>query len=277
VTIHQGIHGGIHGDDADGVPVRVYRPDAERHPEPRAALVWAHGGGFQFGDLDMPESDAVARRLQENGILVVAVDYRLAGPGTTYPAPSDDVLTAWRWGRALCLAAGVPVERIQLGGASAGGNLAAGAVLRLLADGGDVPAAVFLAYPTLHAVPPVASPVAQAAVETLPAAQRWSAADVAAMYEAYVGGPLDGVPAPVVPGTADLEGFPPTFVLTSEVDGLRGSADEFARRLVLAGSTVLSVCEPGTVHGHLNTPDARFDASLRRVTRWLLSADELAG
>ncbi len=267
----------IHDDRADGVPVRVYRPDADLHPEPRAALVWAHGGGFVAGDLDMPESDAVARRLQENGILVVAVDYRLAGPGTTYPVPSDDVLTAWRWGREFCRTAGVPVGRIQLGGASAGGNLVAGAVLRLLAGEGDVPAAVFLAYPTLHAVPPVASPAAQAAVETLPQAERWSAADVAAMYETYLGGPLDTAPAPAVPGTADLEGFPPTFVLTSEVDGLRGSADEFARRLVLAGSPVLSVCEPGTVHGHLNTPDPRFDASLRRITRWLLSADEFAG
>ncbi len=271
------IHEGIHDDSADGVPVRVYRPDTELHPEPRAALVWAHGGGFVVGDLDMPESDAVARRLQENGILVVAVDYRLAGPGTTYPAPSDDVLTAWRWGREFCRSSGVPVQRIQLGGASAGGNLAAGAVLRLLAGGGDVPAAVFLAYPTLHAVPPAASSVAQAAVGTLPQDERWSPAQVAAMYEAYLGGPLDEAPAPAVPGTADLEGFPPTFVLTSETDGLRGSADEFARRLVLAGSPVVSVCEPGTVHGHLNTPGPLFDASLRRVVRWLLSAGELAG
>ena len=267
----------IHDDRAGDVPVRVYRPDPGLHAEPRAALVWAHGGGFAAGDLDMPESDAVARRLQENGILVVAVDYRLAGPGTTYPVPSDVVLTAWRWGREFCLAAGVPAGRVQLGGASAGGNLVAGAVLRLLADGGDVPAAVFLAYPTLHAVPPAASPVAQAAVETLPAAERWSAADVAAMYEGYLGGFLDAAPAPAVPGTADLEGFPPTFVLTSEADGLRGSADEFARRLVLAGSSVLSVCEPGTAHGHLNRPGARFDASLRRVARWLLSAQDLVG
>ncbi|MEZ0164828.1 alpha/beta hydrolase fold domain-containing protein [Kineococcus sp. LSe6-4] len=264
-----------HDDDADGVPVRVYRPDTGLHHEPRAGLVWAHGGGFVAGDLDMPESDAVARRLQDDGVLVVAVDYRRAGPGTTYPAPSDDVLTAWRWGREFCRSEGVAAERVQLGGASAGGNLAAGAVLRLLAGEGEVPAAVFLAYPTLHAVPPAASPVAQAAVETLPPDQRWSAADVAAMYEGFLGGPVQTAPAPAVPGTADLAGFPPTLVLTSEADGLRGSAEEFVRRLVLAGSPVVSVCEPGTVHGHLNTPDARFDASLRRVVRWLVSAQEL--
>ncbi|WP_432541553.1 alpha/beta hydrolase [Kineococcus sp. SYSU DK002] len=260
---------GPHGD----VAVRVYEPVGT----PVAALVWAHGGGFAAGDLDMPESDAVARRLQENGVLVVAVGYRLAGPGTYYPVPSDDVLAAWRWGREFALAAGVSPGLVQLGGASAGGNLAAGAVLRLLADGEQPPAAVFLAYPTLHDVPPEPSPAAAAAVAGLPPDQRWTAADVAAMYAGYLGGPAgpDGAPAPAVPGTADLTGFPPTFVLTSEADGLRASADEFARRLVLAGTPVFSCCEPGTEHGHLNRPGPRFDASLRRVLRWIEAAPDL--
>ena len=37
-------------------------------------LVWAHGGGFLFGDIDMPESDWVARQLAERGTTVVSVD-----------------------------------------------------------------------------------------------------------------------------------------------------------------------------------------------------------
>ncbi|NYD22987.1 alpha/beta hydrolase fold domain-containing protein [Kineococcus aurantiacus] len=260
---------GPHG----AVDVRVYEPAGT----PAAALVWVHGGGFAAGDLDMPESDAVAKRLQEDGVLVVAVGYRLAGPGTHYPVPSDDVLAAWAWGRDLALAAGVAPDRVQLGGASAGGNLVAGAVLRLLADGGDVPRAVFLAYPTLHAVPPQDSPAAARAVASLPPEQRWSPADVAAMYRGFLGPDAGEAPAAAVPGTADLTGFPPTFVLTSEADGLRGSADEFARRLVLAGTPVLSVCEPGTEHGHLNEPGPRFDASLRRVAHWVLNAPVLVG
>ncbi|PRY09775.1 acetyl esterase/lipase [Kineococcus rhizosphaerae] len=260
---------GPHGD----VDVRVYTPTGP----PAAALVWAHGGGFAAGDLDMPESDAVARRLQESGILVVAVGYRLAGPGTYYPVPSDDVLAAWRWGRDLALSSGVAPGLVQLGGASAGGNLVAGAVLRLLADGGDVPAAVFLAYPTLHDVPPAESPVAALAVAGLPQDQRWSAADVAAMYRGFLGPEQRDVPVPAVPGTADLEGFPPTFVLTSEADGLRGSADEFTRRLVFAGTPVFSCCEAGTEHGHLNRPGPAFDASLRRVAHWLLNSPALVG
>ncbi|WP_328293430.1 alpha/beta hydrolase [Kineococcus sp. NBC_00420] len=260
---------GPHGD----VDLRVYRPAGT----PDAALVWVHGGGFAAGDLDMPESDAVARALACAGVLVVAVGYRLAGPGTFYPVPSDDVLTAWRWGLEHALGAGVARDRVQLGGASAGGNLVAGAVLRLLAAGEPVPAAVFLAYPTLHAVPPLASPVADAAVQRLPEDERWPVPTVEAMYRGFVGGDPATAPAAAVPGTADLTGFPPAFVLTSEVDGLRGSADEFVRRLAAQGTSVLSVCEPGTEHGHLNRPGPEFDASLRRVVTWLRNAPELAG
>jgi acetyl esterase len=252
---------GPHGD----VAVRVYEPAGV----PAAALVWVHGGAFVGGDLDMPESDAVARRLRDDGVLVLAVGYRLAGPGSHYPVPSDDVLAAWTWGREFALDAGVPAERVRLGGASAGGNLVAGAVLRLIADGGSVPPAVFLAYPTLHSVPPQPSPAAEAALGRLPESERWADAAVEEMYRGFVGGDPSTAPEPAVPGTADLTGFPPTFVLTSEADGLRGSADEFAYRLIEQGTPVSSWCEVGTEHGHLNRPGPEFDASLGRLTHWL--------
>ncbi|WP_432496883.1 alpha/beta hydrolase [Kineococcus gypseus] len=270
-SVAAGTAPGPHGP----VEVRTYRPRGE----PVSAFVWAHGGGFAAGDLDMPESDAVARSLQDAGHLVVAVGYRLAGEGTRWPVPSDDVLAAWSWGRELAAASGVPASRTFLGGASAGGNLAAGAVLRLLDVGGDLPAGVVLAYPTLHAVPPVASAAARHAAATLPPGEeRWEPPAVAEMYTRYVGEGLDSAPAAVTPGTAPLEGFPPTFVLVSEADGLRGSAEEFAARLVGVGVPVTCVVEPGTRHGHLNRPEEpACAASLRRVDTWLRTAPDLTG
>jgi acetyl esterase len=56
--------------------VRVY-PAAEPNG---ALLVWAHGGGFLGGSLDMPEADEVARRIAESGASVVSVGYSLAPP-----------------------------------------------------------------------------------------------------------------------------------------------------------------------------------------------------
>ncbi|WP_432573859.1 alpha/beta hydrolase fold domain-containing protein [Kineococcus sp. SYSU DK005] len=256
------------------VDVRVYVPDGA----PASAFVWAHGGGFAVGDLDMPESHAVAGALQRAGHLVVAVGYRLAAEGTRWPVPSDDVLAAWRWGRDLAAAAGVDAARTFLGGASAGGNLAAGAVLRLLEAGEAPPAGVVLAYPTLHAVPPAASPAAVRALGTLPPGEeRWEPPAVRAMYAGYVGADPDGAPAAVTPGTAPLEGFPPVLVLVSEADGLRGSAEDFAARLVGAGVPVTCVLERGTRHGHLNRDEQGARASLRRIDTWLRAAPALAG
>ena len=62
--------------EADGL-VRVYPADVAT-ARPTAGLVWAHGGGFAAGDLDMPEADWVARSLAERGITVISVDYALA-------------------------------------------------------------------------------------------------------------------------------------------------------------------------------------------------------
>jgi acetyl esterase/lipase len=74
----------------------------------------------------MPESDMVARELSHRaGAVVFAVDYRLAVEGVTYPVPHDDVVAAWRWAVDEAQRLGVEPRRIALGGASAGGNLAA--------------------------------------------------------------------------------------------------------------------------------------------------------
>src|SRR5688572_23892015 len=66
--------------DGGSVAARVYRP---RHPDPKGALVWFHGGGWCVGDLE--GFDWVARGLANaSGTTVVSVDYRLA-PEHPYP------------------------------------------------------------------------------------------------------------------------------------------------------------------------------------------------
>jgi acetyl esterase/lipase len=93
------------------------------------------------------------------GAVVVSVDYRLAVGGVRFPVPHDDVVAAWRWVAAQASRLGVDPARLCLGGASAGGNLAAGAALRVREDGDAVrPARLLLVYSGLHPVLPEASP-----------------------------------------------------------------------------------------------------------------------
>ena len=242
-------------------------------------LVWAHGGGFVAGDLDMPEADWVARTLAGRGVTVVSVDYRLVGDGGgRYPAPSDDVLAAWHWTLFNADELGIDPARTAIGGASAGANLVTGAVLRLLGHepsttASMLPAGVFLAYPTLLAVQPAPDAALRALLDANPAADRFGPANVRAMYEEYLGGLVDDAPLPAVPGRAeasDLAGFPPVLMINDESDELRVSGEVFAATLQEAGVPLELATEPGTEHGHLNRPDepAASD-SIERVVRWI--------
>ena len=296
---------------ADGL-VRVYpaimsTPDAAAEA-PTPALVWAHGGGFVAGDLDMPEADWVARALAACGVTVISVDYRLASAGFHYPAASDDVIAAWRWTLYNGEALGIDPARIAIGGASAGANLVTGAVLRMLRveerptqedasrnplaqagsrDGAGAPprpavppAGVFLAYPTLLAVQPAPDAALRALLDANPVADRFDPANVRGMYENYLGGPVDAAPLPAVPGLAaasDVAGFPPVLMINGEADELRVSGEVFAATLAEAGVPLEFVVEPGTEHGHLNRPDepAASD-SIERVVRWIAGLDAAA-
>lgn len=251
--------------EADGVPIRTYAPEGT----PRGALVWAHGGGFRGGDLDMPEAHWVASSVADGGYAVVSVDYRLA-PTAHHPALSDDVLTAWRWARARGEALTGP-GGLHLGGASAGGNLAAGSALRLRDAGERLPDSLVLMYPTLHARVPEAPAELAELLQNLEPARRAGEDYVREMYENYLGHPLaDGVPADAAPGDADLTGLPPTLVVGSETDGLRASAEDFVTALERFGVPYRYAVEPGTPHGHLNRPEEPgADATIRRVLAWL--------
>jgi acetyl esterase/lipase len=112
--------------------------------EPRPALLWIHGGGYLIGTA--AQDDAIcrefARRLR---IVVASVDYRLA-PEHPYPVPLYDCYDALSW---LARHRGVDPARLAVGGASAGGGLAAALAL-LARDRGELELALqLLAYPML--------------------------------------------------------------------------------------------------------------------------------
>jgi acetyl esterase/lipase len=268
------------------VPVRVYRADAgtgagvDTGSLTGIGFVWVHGGGFVAGSLDDPEADWVSRQLAERGATVVSVDYRLCGNGVHYPVPSDDVLAALDWAAAAANELGFERGRLALGGASAGANLAAGVALRMNAQARADAAsasprvkALFLAYPTVHAVQPATPAALTLLLEQLPDPTRFGPAAVRAMYEGYLGGPVEAADSIAVPGSAsidELRGLPPVLIINGESDELRVSGEAFANALAAAGVAVEQFLEPETTHGHLNRPElAPAARSLSRIAQWL--------
>lgn len=241
------------------VPVRVYG-GAPGHDGP--ALVWMHGGGFAGGGPEMREADQLAREVAaRSGGVVVSVDYRLARDGVHFPVPHEDVLAAWLWTVEHAAELGADPDRVCLGGASAGGNLAVGAALFLKDAGLPLPAKLLLAYPFLHADLPAPSTGSNTGsipgslpgvLEGLPRLLRFTADDCRALVENYIGGPVAMASSYAMPGNADPSGLPPAAIIACEYDDLRHSAEAFAAGLRRAGTDVDFRLEAGAVHGYLN-------------------------
>jgi acetyl esterase/lipase len=95
----------------------LYLPEGKG---PWPLLVYIHGGAFRAGDkADGPPLEHLAE-----GYAVASINYRLS-QHALFPAQIEDCKTAIRWLRANAARYGIDSERIAVGGASAGGHLAA--------------------------------------------------------------------------------------------------------------------------------------------------------
>ena len=116
-----------HIEAADGhqMLVRVYRPKQRRDRSP--GLYWIHGGGMILGYVGMDDAGCAAIASNLN-VVVASVDYRLA-PEFPYPTPLEDCYCGLTWFFDQADGFGLDTARIAVGGASAGGGLAAGLAL----------------------------------------------------------------------------------------------------------------------------------------------------
>jgi acetyl esterase len=227
--------------DAGGVPARVYLPADARE----GTLVFLHGGGFVFGDLDT--HDAQARRLANRTRTgVLSVDYRRP-PEHRFPAAPADVDRALHWLRDGKGAGHGLAGPLVLLGDSAGGNLALVGALR---NPGLLDALV-LVYPFLD--PELRSATYRDANAGL------TRAEAAWYWEQYADRPRDHRDPDLAPLLSTWLGtVPPTLVQAAEHDALLGEDLELARRIAAAGGTVTTTTYPGMVHGFWRHP-ALFD------------------
>lgn len=239
--------------DGGEIVVRQYRPvpdpsspDRASSPRPLPAHVYLHGGGWSTGSIDELVVDATARHRAATGCATFTVEYRLA-PEHPFPEPLDDVVAALRWIRVNADELGIDPKALSLGGASAGANLAAAAVIA--APDLDVSALV-LDVPALDLRPGVFARIAELGAayhEEVGDAER---APFAGALDNYLTDPGDAASPLASPLLAlDPTVFPETHLFTAELDMLRFGAEEFAARLRAAGVTVHLQCYEGALHG----------------------------
>nr|WP_255497058.1 MULTISPECIES: alpha/beta hydrolase [unclassified Mycolicibacterium] len=240
----------------DTVGVRVYRPSASA---PLPILVYAHGGGFVFCDLD--SHDGLCRSLANLvPAIVVSVDYRLA-PEHRWPTAAEDVLAVSRWAAAHAPELGGDAGRIAVGGDSAGGNLAAVTTLMARDRGGPTIAAQLLVYPVIDADFDTESYQRFGRGFYNPRlALQW-------YWDQYVPDVGDRRDPYAAPLHGNLSGLPPAVVVIAGHDPLRDEGIAYADALTAAGVSTTRCVFDGGIHGFMTMPmldiahTARRDAS----------------
>jgi len=225
------------------VPVRVY---ATEQGGVRPALVYFHGGGFVFGNIDT--HDAVCRAIAKgSGLVVISVDYRLA-PEHKFPAAVEDSYAVTVWVAQNAARLGIDARCIAVGGDSAGGNLATVVAMRCRNAGGPALVSQVLIYPAtdLSSFETDSHRDFAEGYFLTRAAMKWftghylPSADVASDPEA----------SPLL--AMNLSSLPPALVITAEFDPLRDEGEAYAERLRQAGVPVTVSRYPGMPHGFVS-------------------------
>jgi acetyl esterase len=229
------------------IAVRLYRPESAS-PEARLpALVFAHGGGWVFGNLD--SHDVLCAQLAiEAGIVVFAIDYRLA-PEARFPGAFDDVVAGLKWVAANGASLGIDSNRLAIGGDSAGGNLAAAVAIWARDHNGPKLRLQMLAYPVTDAVARFES------YRLFADGYGLNAPTMEWFFDHYMPDKTARDDWRLSPLRAkSLAGLPPALVITAGYDPLRDEGRAYAWRLQKEGTVSDLVEFGGMLHGFLSSP-----------------------
>ena len=245
------------------VSLRVFGRKASEKGLP--ALLWIHGGGFVLGSAaqDDPVCQYFANQL---GIVVASVEYRLA-PESPFPVPLNDCYDALLW---LAEQPDIDPTRIAIGGASAGGGLAA-ALARLAHDRAEVqPAFQLLSYPMLDDRTTTRTDIDESNFRL------WNNKANRFGWHSYLGpqtglSEVSGLAAPA--RNDDFSGLPPAWLGVGTLDLFYEEDLAYASQLEDAGVGCELLVVKGAYHGFdLVQPKAGVSRSFRSAQATALAA-----
>ena len=222
------------------IALRIYTPVAAGG-EALPTIVFFHGGGFVFGDLDT--HDGLCRLLAtDSGARVIAVNYRLA-PEHKFPAAVEDAFAAVRWIEKNAADLGVDANRIAVAGDSAGANLSAVVCQLAKVQDGTKIAAQLLMFPSTQIGGTFAS------LREFASDYMLEKKFIDWCYGNYIppgSDPNDARLSPLL--AADMSGLPPAYVMLGGCDPFHDEGLAYAEKLRAEGVEVTVADYPGMLH-----------------------------
>jgi acetyl esterase/lipase len=251
----------VPSDDGD-INVYVYRKsDTAR----QSALIWIHGGGYIMGSAEDNRAMQIAMAFD---CTVFSVDYRLA-PEHPFPAGPEDCYATLKWVMEGKSGYDLNLDKVALGGASAGGGMAAGVAL-MNRDRDNFPLRLqLLLYPMIDNFHATES----GKYQNHPV---WKQQTSFNAWEMYLNGNPgeDASPYAAATRAKSLEGLPPTYITVGTEDLFRDEDIEYANRLIAAGIPTEFSVFPGIYHAAEGlVPDAPVS---KRMTLAFMNALEHA-
>ena len=211
-----------------------------------------HGGAFVVGA--PRQDDHLVRGIAgEVGATVVSIDYSTA-PKARYPRAHEECSDVLRWVQSSGGTMGWDATRVSIGGISAGGNLALGA-LELARRAGD-PAlrAGVLVVPSVDQTIPAeeyGSPLPPSADGDVdkPFVTPSMVRLVQLNYFADASRRTEPLASPVLLGDEEIAALPPLLVVTAERDSIRPQDERFIEKARRGGASVVDRCISGVDHG----------------------------
>ena len=232
--------------DIDGLRARWIDTKGAR---PEFVLLYFHGGGYKMGSV-RSHHDLMSRLSAAACCRVLGLDYRLL-PEHGFPAPVEDACRTYRWLQQQ----GYAPDHIALAGDSAGGGMAAAALLSLRDQGVPLPAAAVLLSALTDFETRGASYETRAAVDPIHNRQL-----IQALARQYLGREGDVRQALASPLNGELHGLPPLLLQVGDRETGLDDSVLFAAKAAAAGvDATLQVWE-GMIHVFQQFPAELIEA-----------------
>lgn len=218
------------------IKTRFYLPSVDA----KKLIIYIHGGGWCRGSIATYDTH-LREMANRTGMAILSVEYGLA-PENPFPEGIYDVVDVYLWVKKTFQQAR-NFSSVYLMGDSGGGNIAAACICSLIDNQHPIPDAYVGIYPSLD------FSLSQASYTTFGDGYCLTKEIVRMYIEHYV---VDlehkntYLASPIL--YLNLDKFPPTYILTAQLDPLADEQTEFCAKLAQGGVEVTQKIVPGVIH-----------------------------